>query len=436
MHHAVYQSAIIYIEDRLDTSLPRKQAVERLRKAANKGAYSCPECHRLLRVRDGERGLFFAHNPGEACELQESNATYSHQTKREAQHHSVLREMIHEVLKNQEKIRPSLSVEFGYIAKAGQKWSHLPDIVMSHKGVETAISVLTNVDRMKDQKLVKKLRERNAYFKNKGLDTLWFIDVQEQVIDEKTRAIYLWESELDLSSKTPQDEAWDKLLLDLSEDTNQLFSVMSYLSPSPFLPSIDTRSLFYIHSMSESIEFSVHRFIADQKIAPFQAFAVNEGYRMNISTALSLQENLALHHEEQEAKEHEHFRALYEKRLQMWKAEQEFLQAAAQAAAEAETIARAEAHARYEAELQVIYEKARNEQIAYGTSKPMSYNGLKELLKVHLKMTQPEQMLLWTTYVGRQGLINFDRLWELAQQVTSFSAFEELLRKEPRHTKR
>ncbi|QGG57098.1 competence protein CoiA [Paenibacillus sp. B01] len=422
MHHADYLGETVYIESQLDSALPRAEAVKKLKKAAEKGAYSCRNCRRLLLVRDGQRGLYFAHNKNETCELQQSRITYDRQTARESKKHSVIREFVHDVLKGQEKLRPDLKVEMGYIAKAGERWAHLPDLVVRYRDREMAISILTNVDRRRDRRLVQTLKKRQQFFKDQGMETLWFIDEGEQSIDPENRVIYLWESELDLSSKTDQDQQWDELLEYLSgvDNAETIFRMFGYRHAGEFPPPLDTRSLYYVHSTDEGIFFSVHRFLPDQRQMPFQAFALNDGYRMGIDTALSFETNLALHHPIREAEDKERFKTLFLEHAEAWTTKMQAKQSRPEQQVETAIVATKSAAAREWKPREALPAR-------------MRYNELEDFVWDRFNMTQQQQLRLWHEYVMRRGLKRFERLWELAETVDTFTDFEALLKQEPRH---
>lgn len=149
---------------------------------------------------------------------------------------------------------------------------------------EIAITILTNVTANKDEKLVKQIRERNCYYKNKGMQTIWFVENAEMSIDINHQVIHLWEAELDIAIKTKEDLEWENVLnhLPIEESLFKLFDYHHRKTPEKF----DVRSLYYVHSTETEIVFTVHRFIVDQMEYPFRAFALNEGYQMSMSKAL------------------------------------------------------------------------------------------------------------------------------------------------------
>jgi hypothetical protein len=408
MYHSIYEGKLFNLEEQLNNTSDRKQEIFTLRKKADKGAYTCPHCGTSLIVKAGDvRGVFFSHSLGKACVLTESYYTYQKQTVRESKQHSVMREIVHEVLKNQEKIRPDLRVDFGYIAKAKEKWSHFPDIILRNNEEELAISILTNVDRSKDSKLNKQIKKRNQYFKEKGLQTLWFIEKEELSLDWENHVIHLWESEIDLAIKTPEDKSWDDLVQELSPYPSDIFNVFKYWHKNKNIVS-DTRSLYYIYSTQEGIDFSVQRFIMDETQFPYRAFALAKGYRMSISSALSFNEKLALSDSHQELIDRGYFQQEYYRR----KKEQE-------------------EHVIKQSEIN--YDDA-NLQVASTFSPPvnkssseMSYVEFTNKLREKLGMTQQQQLKLWHNYVLKRGIKHFDQLWLAAEQLDNFDQFEEAL---------
>ena len=60
---------------------------------------------------------------------------------------------------------------------------------------EFGISILTNVHQRGDENLVKLIRKRQKYFKEKELDVIWFVEDRELSIDLTHRVFFLWESE-------------------------------------------------------------------------------------------------------------------------------------------------------------------------------------------------------------------------------------------------
>lgn len=197
-------------------------------------------------------------------------------------------------------IRPDLKVEYGFKEKAEEKWKNYPDIYLNKNGREFAVSVITNVHEIGDEKIVKTIHKRNKYFKDKGLESIWFIEDRELADDYGHRVLHLWEAEYSLAIKTEEDYKWDKLLKEMSEEFpgQNIPHLFGYRAQGTMKP--DVRSLYYVHSMGDDITFSVYRLILDQMKSPFRGFALTEGYRMNISQALIVRDEILLSDKEQE----------------------------------------------------------------------------------------------------------------------------------------
>ncbi|WP_054939722.1 competence protein CoiA family protein [Paenibacillus ihuae] len=279
----------------------KETMIDKYRKAAEKKAMICPFCHEELRLRAGEiRDIHFAHLKGKSCQGAEAYDTYHNQTKRENKKHTVIKEIIYNELKGQELIRPDLKVEYGYKEKAEEKWKHYPDIYLNKNGREFAVSVITNVHEIGDEKIVKTINKRNKYFKEKGLESIWFVEDRELADDYEHRVLHLWEAEYGLAIKTEEDYKWDKLLKELSEEFpgQNIPRLFGYRANGAM--NQDVRSLYYVHSIGDEITFSVYRLILDQMQSPFRGFALTEGYRMNISQALIIRDEILLSDKDQE----------------------------------------------------------------------------------------------------------------------------------------
>lgn len=432
MYHALYEGKLFDLEDQINKASDRKQETLMLKKRAAKGAYTCPHCGSSMLIRAGEiRGTFFAHSSGDACALNDSYNTYKNQTARESKQHSAMKSIVHEVLKNQEKLHNDLHVEFGYIAKATEKWSYYPDIILKNHENELAISILTNVDRLRDSKLTKQVKKRNQYYKDKGLQTIWFIEEQELSLDWEHHVIHLWESEIDLSIKTVEDENWDKFISGINNNPPELFDIFGYWQKGKRL-ALDTRSLYYIHSTQDSIDFSVHRLIIDEMQFPYRAFALSKGYRMSISTALSFNEKLALSDASFEARDQEAFLQEYSSLKLKWDEKHELRSALQEPVQLPSTnfdlLSRKDSgSSNKHVELAghqatSFYNPAFSEPI-----KRMSYYEFKELLTAKVGMTQKKQMHLWHYYVLKLGFKEFEELWPVAEHLETFEQLEEVL---------
>lgn len=216
-----------------------------------------------------------------------------------------MKEIIYDELKSQEKINKDLQVDYGYITKAFEKWRFYPDIIIKNKEKELAITILTDVTSNKDEKLVKQIKNRNRYFKEKNLEPIWFVEDAEQSIDMNHRVIHLWEAELDISIKTAEDLRWEETLnsLSLKYPLFELFNYHHKKVPSTY----DIQSIYYVHSTEINIVFTVQRFIKDETKYPFRAFALNKAYQISLSTALWTSRELQLSEPEIEEKQREKF---------------------------------------------------------------------------------------------------------------------------------
>lgn len=193
-------------------------------------------------------------------------------------------------MKSQEIIKHDLKVEYGFKEKAAEKWRLYPDIYMVKGGREFAISVITHVNDIGDENVVKTIYKRNQYFAAKGLEPIWFVEDRELADDFEHRVIHLWEAEYGLAIKTEADHKWDAFLEGIVQEA---YAPMK----------IDVRSLYYVHSTADEITFSVHRVILDQKRKSFRAFALTRGYEMQMSSALIVRDEIVLSREDEEDQE-------------------------------------------------------------------------------------------------------------------------------------
>ena len=231
MQEALYEGKNFHLKVYLESTEDVKAKLAQLKKRADKGAFSLPFCNETLILKSGEiREEHFAHRHSKSCEISVASEVYQRQVKRESKRHSVMKEIIYDELKTQEKINNDLHVEYGYITKAPEKWRYYPDIIINNKGRERAITILTDVNSTKDEILVKQIKNRNRYYKNKNLNTIWFIEDAEQSIDMDNRVIHLWEAELDLAIKTAEDRLWEVTINSLSVKYPlfELFALLLY----------------------------------------------------------------------------------------------------------------------------------------------------------------------------------------------------------------
>jgi hypothetical protein len=314
LQEALYEGKFFHLKTYLDTVEDRKAELDRLKKRADKGAFQCPYCNDTLILKSGNiREEHFSHRHSRSCEISEASETYHQQVKRESKAHSVMKEIIYNELKGQEKINENMQVDYGYIAKGKEKWRYYPDIIVKNADKEIAITILTNVTANKNEKLVRQIRNRNRYYQNKGMQTIWFVEDAEMSVDMNHHVIHLWEAELDIAIKTEEDWKWENVLnhLPIEEPLFKLFDYHHRKSPQSF----DVRSLYYVHSTETEIVFTVHRFIVDEMKYPFRAFALNEGYQMSMSKALLTKQTIQLSDPEYEEKNREFFKEIVKQKV-------------------------------------------------------------------------------------------------------------------------
>ncbi|MFP5108535.1 DUF3895 domain-containing protein [Neobacillus sp. C211] len=306
MQEAIYEGKYFDLSIYLESRTNIKAEIEQLKKRADKGAFRCPYCEETLILRSGEiREEHFSHRHSKSCEISNASEVYQKQIKRESKKHSVIKDIIYDELKVQEKVNEDLDVGYGFVKKATEKWKCYPDIIVKNKDNELAITILTDVTHKNDLKLVKQIKNRNSYYKSKKLVPIWFIENSEQSIDMENRVIHLWEAELDLALKTPEDHTWEETLKQLSIKQS-LFTLFNYYHRK--LPATyNVQSLYYVHSTDTNIEFTVQRFIKDEEQYPYRAFALNEGYQISLSTALLATQSLQLSNPGTEKKQRESF---------------------------------------------------------------------------------------------------------------------------------
>lgn len=292
MLEAIYEGEKFNLPAHLSSQESVRKEVKRLKKAAEKGAFTCPYCDGVLRLKAGEVKEKHFFHPSNSCVISEASDVYQQQTKRETKSHSVMKEIIYDELKTQEKINDNLQVEYGYVNKAEEKWKYYPDIIVNNKKAELAITILTDVTANKDSKLVRQIKRRNEYFKSKNLKPIWFVEETEQSIDIAHRVVHLWEAELDIAVKMEEDQKWESAIKRL-EITNNLFDVFKYHYKN--LPDkMDVFSLYYVKSSETNITFTVQRFIKDQLSHPYRAFAMNNPYEIKMATALWTEDSMQL----------------------------------------------------------------------------------------------------------------------------------------------
>lgn len=292
MLEALYEGRRFNLQTHLRMNDSVKEEIARLKKSADKGAFTCPYCEGILKLKAGDVYEKHFFHPSNSCSISEASDTYQKQTKREAQSHSVMKEIIYDELKTQEKINENLQVEYGYVKKADEKWRYYPDIIVDNKKSELAISILTDVTANKDSRLVRQIKKRNEYFREKNLKPVWFVEKTEQSVDMEHRVIHLWEAELDIAIKMEEDIKWEEAVssLELKDNLFDLFKYHYRSVPSKY----DVRGLYYVKSTETNIIFTVQRFITEELSHPFRAFALNDAYEIKMATALLTEDTIQL----------------------------------------------------------------------------------------------------------------------------------------------
>lgn len=271
--------------------------VELIRNIGEKGGYTCPFCGSKLLIRAGEKNdRHFAHWSGTSCleaQIQEKQIKkYKQQKKREAPAHPVIRSFIYSELKVQESIHQGVYVQYGVTAKAKECWAYYPDLIVQIRDKEIALCILTNVTARKDITLIKNIQKQNKFFKEKGMDIVWFVEEREQTINKHEHVIHLWASEVDIAVETVEDQKWTTFLQELKQENHHsIFNVFGYVPVNSMDKKV--RSLYYVSSQGEHVTFTVNRFILDGRMEPYQGFVFNEGYDMRMGTALSI-DNVSL----------------------------------------------------------------------------------------------------------------------------------------------
>lgn len=301
------------IKDFLDQNahLGEIKSIEKLRRFGDKGVLFCPFCQTNLILKAGDqREIHFSHK-GKSCLVSNSYDVYIEQMERENQKRSVIKEFIYNELKGQEMFK-KVSVEYGFVVKAEEKWRQLPDIIVQTANKEIAVNVITNIHEIGDKATVKKFIKRDRFLKEKGLEVIWFVEDRELADDLDNRVIHLWEAEYNLAMKTEQDEVWDALLHQLDDDDMRFYDVMGYRARKEL--DIDCRSLYYVHLTNDQVLFSVYRVILDEKMSPYRSFAVNKGYKIELASALTIRDTILLSNPERDDQERLEFKKMFEER--------------------------------------------------------------------------------------------------------------------------
>lgn len=198
-----------------------KEEVNNLKKLADKDLFQCPHCKAKLIVKYGAtKGIYFSHQHSEACEesrkIDQSEKRYIRQIERETKIHNTIQAILYDEISNQAKNNSMITADYGYRAKPDLK--EFPDIWVKVADREFALSVITNVNSLVDNKLSTTISKRHQYFLEQGMTPIWFVEKKEQAIEREKNSIVLWDAELTIAAKTNQDREWESLLASLIKD--------------------------------------------------------------------------------------------------------------------------------------------------------------------------------------------------------------------------
>jgi competence CoiA-like predicted nuclease len=393
-----------------------KEEVNNFKKLADKDLFQCPHCKAKLIVKYGDtKGIYFSHKHSEACEdsrkIDQAEKRYIRQIERETKIHNIIQAILHDEISNQAKNNTMIKVDFGYRAKPDLK--EFPDIWVKIADREFALSVITNVNSLVDNRLSNTISKRHQYFLEQGMEPIWFVEKKEQAIEREKNSIVLWDAELTIASKTNQDREWDSLLASLMKDT-MFFKHFNYPVSTENI-AIDVRSMYYIYSNEERIVVKVQRFLKDRLIKPYRAFLLGDGYEIPFSDAVLIKNEFLLSNPTLEAQYQNEFIQKF-KQLQFNFYEQQRIEKERQQQEEEtrrklmEEKLRQEQDRRKKILEQVSKQKLHGNQERTSVS---SYDDLKFRLKERIGLTQPQQMELWNIYMPKVGYKNASVVWDL-----------------------
>ncbi|EOR24344.1 hypothetical protein A499_08357 [Niallia nealsonii AAU1] len=407
-----------------------KEEVNNFKKLADKDLFQCPHCKAKLIVKYGDtKGIYFSHQHSEACEesrkIDLAEKRYSRQIERETKIHNTIQAILHDEISNQAKNNTMIKVDYGFRAKPDLK--EFPDIWVKVADREFALSVITNVNSLVDNKLSNTISKRHQYFLEQGMEPIWFVEKKEQAIEREKNSIVLWDAELTIAAKTNQDREWDSLLASLMKDT-MFFKYFNYPVSTENI-AIDVQSMYYIYSNEDRIVVKVQRFLKDRLEKPYRAFLLGDGYETPFSDAVLIKNEFLLSNSTLEAQYQNEFIQKF-KQLQFdfyeqqriekerQKQEEEKRQKLMQQRLEQEEFKKQQLmQQRLEQEeqrrkiLKQISEQKLNSNLE--TMRVSSYDSLKLLLKKRIGLTQSQQMELWTTFMPVIGYKNSDVVWDL-----------------------
>lgn len=91
MLEAIYEGERFDLQKHLSRQDSVKLEIERLKKAADKGAFTCPYCNGILKLKAGDIYEKHFFHPSNSCSISEASETYQKQIKRESKKHSVMK---------------------------------------------------------------------------------------------------------------------------------------------------------------------------------------------------------------------------------------------------------------------------------------------------------------------------------------------------------
>ncbi|MDQ0157397.1 competence protein CoiA family protein [Robertmurraya andreesenii] len=407
-----------------------KEEVNNLKKLADKALFQCPHCNAKLIVKYGDtKGIYFSHRHSEACEeskkIDQAEKRYIRQIERETKIHHTIQAILHDEISNQAKKNTMIKVEFGYRAKPDLKI--FPDIWVKVADREFALSIITNVNSLIDNKLSNTISKRHQYFLEQGMEPIWFIEKKEQAIEKEKNSIILWDAELTIAAKTNKDREWDSLLASLMKD-KMFFKYFNYPVSTENI-TIDVRSMYYIYSNEERIVVKIQRFLKDRLVKPYRAFLLGEGYEIPFADAVLIKNEFLLsnptleaHCQDEFVQEFKQLQFEFKERLRIEQErklqEEEKREILMQQILKQEEIKkqqliqqRLEQEERHRKILKQVSEQKLNSNPE--TTRVSSYDSLKSLLKERIGLTQSQQMELWTTFMPVIGYKNSDVVWGL-----------------------
>lgn len=393
-----------------------KEEVNNFKKLADKDLFQCPHCKAKLIVKYGDtKGIYFSHQHSEACEesrkIDQAEKKYSRQIERETKIHNTIQAILYDEISNQARNNIIIKVDYGYRAKPDLK--EFPDIWVKVAEREFALSVITNVNSLVDNKLSNTINKRHQYFLEQGMEPIWFVEKKEQAIEREKNSIVLWDAELTIAAKTNQDREWDFLLASLMKDT-MFFKYFNYPVSAENI-AIDVRSMYYIYSNGDRIVVKVQRFLKDRLVKPYRAFLLGDGYEIPFSDAVLIKNEFLLSNPTLEAQYQNEFIQKFKQLQFEFQEKQRFEEERRQQEEETRQKLMQEILQQEQERRKKILEQMSKQKLQ-GNPKRNSvstYDDLKFLLKERIGLTQPQQMELWNIYMPKVGFKNSSVVWNL-----------------------